>query len=103
MKTALCPEPKADHRPAWPGGRGELRRLADCILDLADWSARQMKELWSGRHDSNVRPPRPKRGALPLRYAPAIILYLLSLLGHTPSHLIIQRSSQLTPPNLPLI
>ena len=25
---------------------------------------------WSGREGSNLRPPRPKRGALPLRYTP---------------------------------
>lgn len=31
----------------------------------------------SGRAGSNRRPPRPKRGALPLRYAPCSRVYLL--------------------------
>ena len=46
---------------------------------LSDQSDRQMKELWSGRQESNLRPPRPKRGALPLRYAPAITLHRIML------------------------
>ncbi len=28
--------------------------------------------IWSGRADLNRRPPGPKPGALPLRYAPSI-------------------------------
>jgi hypothetical protein len=40
----------------WSGRRDCLR---PCQSALRDWNA------WSGRRDSNPRPPRPERGALP--------------------------------------
>ena len=44
------------------------------------WLSLSRDSVWSGRQDSNLRPPAPKTGAVPLRHAPTGKLSFRALL-----------------------
>ena len=54
--------------------------LFDTLEFTHDVQAYKLLVIWSGRLDSNQRPPRPERGALPTALRPDVHINFRSLL-----------------------